>query len=67
MPAAATAEAIAAVGAAHCVLSSDGGQAANPAAPAMLLAFADDLEREGVAAASLRQMLRDNPAFLLGP
>jgi predicted metal-dependent phosphotriesterase family hydrolase len=33
----------------------------------MLLAFADDLEREGVAAASLRQMLRDNPAFLLGP
>lgn len=66
MPATATAEAIAAVGAAHCVLSSDGGQASNPSAPQMLLAFAEDLAREGVSEESLRRMLRENPALLLG-
>lgn len=60
------AAAIAAVGPAHCVIGSDGGQAANGAAPRMLLAFAQALEAAGTAEADLRRMLRDNPAELLG-
>lgn len=65
MPASATAWAIADVGAEHCVLASDGGQAANPAAPQMLLAFAESLVEAGVAEGELRRMMHDNPAFLL--
>jgi len=65
MSPAATAAAIGAVGADHCVLGSDGGQAANPAAPQMLLSFAQKLAAAGIAPESLRQMMHDNPAYLL--
>jgi len=63
---AATAAAIAAVGAEHCVLASDGGQAWNDHPAAMLLGFARALADEGVSEAALRTMLRDNPARVLG-
>jgi hypothetical protein len=65
VPAAATASAITELGADRCVLASDGGQAANPSAPEMLLAFAEALVEAGVPRASLRPMMCDNPAFLL--
>lgn len=66
VPPAATAAAINDIGAEHCVLASDGGQAANPEAPQMLLAFARQLADEGLSAAALRVMMQENPAFLLG-
>jgi len=63
--AAATAEAIRAVGPEHCVLGSDGGQKTNPHPPAMLLAFAESLRAEGLAPDELKRMLREVPARLL--
>lgn len=66
MPASTTARAIAEIGAEHCVLASDGGQDWNPAAPQMLLTFAEELTGHGVAADALRRMMHDNPAYLLG-
>ena len=65
MPASATARAISAVGADHCVLSSDGGQASNAAAPRMLLHFGHELAAAGVPHEDLRRMMCDNPALLL--
>lgn len=65
LPVAATADAIREVGGAHCVLASDGGQAANVAAPHMLAAFGGSLNEAGVDRATLRRMMCDNPAFLL--
>lgn len=66
MPPEATARAITEVGAGHCVLASDGGQASNAAAPQMLLSFAEDLAKAGVADDAFRRMMHDNPAYLLG-
>lgn len=66
MPAETTAQAIAEVGPRHCVLASDGGQTWNPAAPAMLLAFAEELSECGIADDALRCMMQDNPTYLLG-
>jgi hypothetical protein len=65
IPAAVNAQAIAEIGPRHCVLASDGGQAANAAAPRMLLSFAEELAHAGVAEDALRVMLHDNPAYLL--
>ncbi len=65
MPTTETAQAIAEVGAAHCVLASDGGQSSNPAAPQMLLTFAENLAEAGIPEPALRKMMRDNPAYLL--
>jgi len=66
MPASSTAEAIASVGPDRCVLASDGGQIWNPAAPHMLLSFAEEIADHGIGEDSLKQMLHDNPAYLLG-
>jgi len=65
MPAPETARAITEVGAGQCVIASDGGQALNPAAPQMLLEFAESLARAGIPESTLRQMMKDNPAYLL--
>jgi len=65
MPPSTTARAIIEVGADRCVLASDGGQVSNPAAPQMLLSFAQDLAGFGVTEDSLRRMMHDNPAYLL--
>jgi Family of unknown function (DUF6282) len=59
------AEAIAAIGARHCVLASDGGQANNDIAPKMLLEFAQGLNSAGIDVASLRVMMCENPSQLL--
>lgn len=56
-----TAAAIRAVGAAHCVLGTDGGQTFNPPPTEMLRAFGGALLAEGVAPDEVRRMLCDNP------
>jgi len=61
-----TAEAIRAVGAANCVLATDGGQTFNPHPARMLRDFGEALMNEGVPEPDLRTMMRDNPARLLG-
>lgn len=63
--ASAVAAAIEAVGAEHCVLASDGGQASNASAPQMLLSFAESLVAAGCAPRAVGRMIRHNPAFLL--
>lgn len=63
--AAETAACIERIGAAHCVLGSDGGQAANPRPAQMLRGFAEALHQHGLNAADLRRMVCENPAWLL--
>jgi predicted metal-dependent TIM-barrel fold hydrolase len=60
------AKAIREVGAAHCILSSDLGQAANPVHPGGLAAFFAGLERAGVSRTDIELMSRTNPARALG-
>ena len=60
------ARAIGEVGAAHCVLSSDLGQAANPVHTEGLKAFFAGLAKAGVARADIETMSRGNPARALG-
>ncbi|HTS62647.1 MAG TPA: DUF6282 family protein, partial [Candidatus Acidoferrales bacterium] len=60
------AKAIREVGADHCILSSDLGQAANPVHTEGLLAFFAGLERAGVARPQIELMSRTNPARALG-
>jgi len=60
------ARAIRAVGPEHCVLSSDLGQAGNPIHTDGLRAFADAMLKRGFTAADLDQMLKTNPARVLG-
>lgn len=65
MPPHEAAREILAIGEAHCVLGSDGGQAGNEAAPSMLLDFAEALHANGVSQEALHRMMCDNPASLL--
>jgi len=60
------ARAISEVGAEHCVLSSDLGQAANPVHTEGLLAFFAGLEKAGIPHAQIELMSRVNPARALG-
>jgi hypothetical protein len=60
------AEAIRAVGAEHCVLSSDLGQPVNPSHPDGLAAFFEGLEQEGISSAEIDRMSKKNPALILG-
>jgi hypothetical protein len=61
-----TVKAIRAVGVESCILSSDLGQAANPLHPAGLLAFFEDLKKQGLTQAEIDRMSKVNPAVLLG-
>lgn len=63
--AAETARCIRRIGAAHCVLGSDGGQATNPHPVSMLRGFAESLSHHGLGMDDLRIMLCENPARLL--
>lgn len=65
VPVSETAAAIRAVGAAHCVIATDGGQPYNPVPVGMLRAFAEELRAEGIGADELRVMMCENPARLL--
>lgn len=59
-------EAIRAIGADRFILSSDRGQANGPTHPDALVTAARALMRHGITEAEVGQMLRDNPARLLG-
>ena len=61
-----TAKAIKAVGAEHCILSTDLGQYFNPTEPDGFKAFLLGLKQYGVTDAELDLMARKNPAKLLG-
>jgi hypothetical protein len=65
VPPARTAEAINAIGAAHCILATDGGQTFNPPPVQMLTDFANALAKEGIPADAIAAMTRDNPAWIL--
>jgi microsomal dipeptidase-like Zn-dependent dipeptidase len=60
------AAAIRAVGAAHCILSSDLGQASNPLHPDGLIAYFAGLRKEGISQADIDLMSKTNPARALG-
>ena len=60
------AKAIRAVGAEHCILSSDLGQAGNPLHPDGLIAFFAGLKAAGLPAADIDRMSKANPATALG-
>lgn len=60
------ADAIRQVGAAHCILSSDLGQATNPLHPDGLVAYFAGLAREGISQAEIDLMSKTNPAKALG-
>ena len=60
------AEAIRAVGAKSCILSSDMGQVGNPLHPDGLMAFFAGLRKEGISQADIELMSRGNPARALG-
>ena len=60
------AAALRAVGPAHCILSSDLGQANNPLHPDGLEAFFRALRDQGFSVAEIDQMAKTNPARLLG-
>ncbi len=61
-----TVKAIHDVGAESCILSSDLGQAGNPLHTAGLLAFFEDLKKQGLTQAEIDRMSKVNPAVLLG-
>jgi hypothetical protein len=60
------AEAIRAVGAASCILSSDMGQVGNPLHPDGLVAFFAAMRKEGIGEADIARMSKTNPARALG-
>lgn len=60
------AAAIRALGAAHCILSSDLGQAANPVHQDGLVAFFEGLRKEGISQSDIDLMSKTNPARSLG-
>jgi len=65
VPPSRTAHAIRAVGYAHCVMATDGGQAFNPRPVQMLGEFADALLAEGLSEDEIRFMMCTNPARIL--
>jgi predicted metal-dependent phosphotriesterase family hydrolase len=60
------AKAIHEVGAEHCILASDLGQAANPIHTDGLVEFFAGLKRAGVTQAEIDRMSKTNPARALG-
>jgi hypothetical protein len=61
-----TAAAIRAVGPAHAVMATDGGQDFNPTPVAMFREFASAMSARGIGDDELTAMMRENPARLLG-
>jgi hypothetical protein len=60
------AKAIRAIGAEHCILSSDMGQVGNPLHPDGLVMLFDGLKKQGITQGEIDQMSKVNPARLLG-
>lgn len=61
-----TARAMHAVGCAHCVMGTDGGQSYNPHPAVMLQQFAEALHVEGLREEEIRMMACTNPARIVG-
>jgi hypothetical protein len=59
-------EAVKAIGAAHLVVSTDGGQMQNPPWFETITEYVDTLYEAGFSAGDIRQMTHTNPARLLG-
>jgi hypothetical protein len=59
-------KAIHAIGAKHCILSSDLGQVGNPTPAAGLIEYFKELRQLGITQAELDMMSKNNPATLLG-
>lgn len=55
-----------AVGPAHCIMSSDLGNAVNPVHTAGMRSYIQELLKEGMTADDIDLMARKNPAYLLG-
>lgn len=60
------AEAIKAVGAEHCIMSTDGGQVINPPPVNMMAQFIVDMCRGGIPETDIAMMIKDNPRRILG-
>lgn len=60
------ADAIAAIGAEHCVMATDAGEAWNPPAPELMRMFIATMLALGVSEEDVRLMTHDNPARALG-
>ncbi|HSJ53043.1 MAG TPA: DUF6282 family protein [Anaerolineae bacterium] len=63
---AALAEGIKAVGAAHCIMSTDSGQALSPVPVQQMAIYIQDMLALGLTEAEVRTMVADNPARALG-
>lgn len=59
-------EAIKRLGAANCILVSDGGQRHNPISPEGLRVLAQTVHEKGIPLADVELMIKDNPAAMLG-
>ncbi len=59
-------ESVKAVGAEHCILSSDFGQIYHPPAPEGLRLFIATMQRNGLEDKEIESMVKTNPAKLLG-
>jgi len=57
---------IKAVGAAHCIMSTDAGQWLNPPAAQQMGIYIKEALKSGIKAADVRLMVSDNPAKILG-
>ncbi len=60
------AEGIKRIGAKQCILSSDYGQVDNPPPYQGLAIFINLMLQNGISPAEIRQMIKDNPEFILG-
>jgi len=65
IPAAEIARFIRAVGAAHCVMATDSGQASNPAPVEMMRFFIAEMLAQGIGEGEVAKMVQENPAALL--
>ena len=63
---AATAQAIRAIGAEHCIMATDGGQDVNPPPVDMLKSFIAAMLEQGISGDEIRTMVYANPRLVLG-
>jgi hypothetical protein len=57
---------IKAVGAAHCIMSTDAGQWLNPPAAQQMGIYINEALKSGISSGDIRMMVSDNPAKILG-
>jgi hypothetical protein len=57
---------IKAIGAAHCIMSTDAGQWLNPPAAQQMGIYINEALKSGISSGDIRRMVSDNPAQILG-